>query len=257
MEVSALVYMDNMLKYAAALLGSLDKIGYHSTLVVGSMSPENTQTLRKAFPHTNIDAINYPFVTKDLYYNKFYAYKALRTQERAILVDVDTMFLSRIDDYFDHDFDIGYTFRTTQDEGYPMLLVNTGVILVKSVARTKPFFEKWEKDTRAIREKRRPLKDYCTPYRACGEQEALVEMLGGKREFEKTIKNHLADRVPIVHEVDGIKLRGFYCQELNCISRVPTPETRVIHFKGIGKIGDKHWSQDIRTMFTNTYERYL
>jgi hypothetical protein len=73
------------------------------------------------------------------------AYYAFKSKERLIVADVDLMFLKRIDDAFNSDFDIAITVRKDRDKYY-----NTGLWFYRPTEGAKRFLDLWIKETERL-----------------------------------------------------------------------------------------------------------
>jgi hypothetical protein len=152
-------------------------------------------------------------------------YKALKTcegNERIVLLDSDMVVLKNMDKYFRENFDIGYTFKTSEDENLNWIL-NTGIILVNNLEKSLSFFELWKERVNYILSNQ-DLDNIAGRDWGAADQAALGEYLNikGYRDcFQDIIKENCC-------------FRGFKCCELNETRCVPISESlHIIHFKGL------------------------
>jgi hypothetical protein len=140
-----------------------------------------------------------------------------------LFIDCDTIMVKPIDEYWDLDFDIGYTKKTFEDENLKWP-INTGVILVKNVEKGKKFFEFWKNETNKI-------------------------LADGKLKYKASVGWGAADQAALGENIDkfeDIKFKAFRCCELNETRCVPIGEDlHIIHYKGLWhKVFSKEtWSE--------------
>lgn len=129
--------------------------------------------------------------------------------DRLLFIDCDTIMIKPIDDYFESDFDIGYTVKTFEDENLQWPL-NAGVMLIKNVEAARKFFRFWRSETNKIMSDGKLKAIASAAWGACDQA-----VLGENTDYE------------------GVKFKAFRCCELNECRCVPiTDDTHIIHLKG-------------------------
>ena len=131
------------------------------------------------------------------------------------------MVLQPIDKFFDDDYDVGYTYKSEEDEGIKWLL-NTGIILVNNRHKALDYFLRWKEQTiRILADKK--LNDAAVKGWGAADQGALGIDLGIKK----------SDDCDKIIKVGETLFKGFTCKELNetrCVTI--TGNLHVIHYKG-------------------------
>ncbi len=195
------------------------------TVLWQDVDPKTKEDLQKVFPEVDFQEINFDISSdkikrissKMLFWN--YAVSKFKG-EQLCLVDVDTLILKDIGDFFEEDFDILFTDK--KEEIFPL---NTGVMLCKG-EKSHIFFEKWMQTTIEI------LSDETLIHQAMstqypfggGDQMSfynLVEYTKEKSTFEVTIGDQ------------PIRLVSKPCALLNeTRSTIISPMTHIVHYKG-------------------------
>lgn len=137
-----------------------------------------------------------------------------------VLLDADTLVIRDFTEFFNKDFDIGFTYKTEESENLDWPL-NTGVILVKRNERSLAFFEKWAEYTNAIVSEGKKI-GLCQKNWGAIDQATMGMMLDtrDKNKYSKMIK------------VGDVKCQGFPCSILNETRCIHLTEAYIVHYKG-------------------------
>lgn len=150
--------------------------------------------------------------------------KALNTckdMDRVLFIDSDTAIIKKIDSFFDHDFDIAFTYKTRIEENlnWP---INTGVMLVNNSEKSRQFFEYWKNEINRI------LKDNVANELCEKEWGAVDQAVLGKYLDLKNIEDPLINIIK-----NDVSFKGFECQYLNETISIPmNDKIHIIHYKG-------------------------
>ncbi len=179
--------------------------------------------------------------------------QALRRQrdgETLVLLDVDTLVIRDLAAVLaGDDWDVVFTWK---DERF---VLNTGVLVCRTGAGSRAFFQAWRERTLAIlsdTERYRLANDVRQPYGA-SDQMALHELLGfqlGRAEYLAKVG------------AEQVRLKGVPCAVLNETNSSPITEaTHVIHYKGgwqpILLDGRRFTAQRSRAACDEMYRLYL
>jgi len=139
----------------------------------------------------------------------------------SIFLDVDTIVLRNPERFFAADFDIGFTYKDTEVQGFHWPL-NSGVVLAKLNSRARGFLGIWRDRTDEL------IAD-------SGKAAALRKLWGG--EDQSSLGSMLGTRLREDYaaglNVCGARLQGFRCSYLNEVSCAPiTDALHIIHYKG-------------------------
>jgi hypothetical protein len=173
------------------------------------------------------------------------ALKTVKNGEKILFIDADTVLLKKIDNYFEKDFDIGYTYYKDHSTPYGETSftpngfnrINTGVMLVKKSIKVVEFFIEYAKLTNEFLINGSPYKKEFGAF----DQDALVWFL-----CNGNLKN-ISHPKAIYKE---IVFFGFKCNELNECESVPlSTNTHIIHYKGGWRkiIPDGDWDSVLKT----------
>jgi hypothetical protein len=154
--------------------------------------------------------------------------------DEIVLLDADTVVIRNFGEFFNKDFDVGYTYKTEESENLNWPL-NTGVILVKRNERSLSFFDKWTEYTNSIVSEGRKI-GLCSKNWGAVDQASLGMMLNtrDKNKYSQIIK------------VGDVKCQGFPCKILNETRCVSLTDAYIVHYKG--------WMQKV--IDTGKYNQY-
>lgn len=234
------IYSNTHLSMLGALIESIDKLyGNLSKIYVyyNNVSEDWIKKVKISYPYVETiyydvysGAQNTPY--KSSLFNFFpntisptrklsFWYKALENikDNKIAFVDADMVVLRKIDNFIDGTFDIGYTYKTDEDENLKWLL-NTGIILVNDSKKCLPFFKYWRDESDIVLNNQ---KDNTTAEREWGaiDQSILGKYLNISYDSNKYINKN------------GIIFKGFKCKNLNETRCTPIhDQLYVIHYKG-------------------------
>jgi lipopolysaccharide biosynthesis glycosyltransferase len=137
--------------------------------------------------------------------------------KKFVFIDCDMLVLKSFDNLFNENFNIGYTYKTCEDEGLQYLL-NTGITLYKDCPLS--FFYYWKCLTDEI-QSNLELNQIARQKWGAADQAALADIIGGR--------DLIGDK--IIYD-KGVGFKGFPCKLINetrCTAI--TDETHVIHYK--------------------------
>lgn len=127
--------------------------------------------------------------------------------EEIVFLDCDLIFLKRIDDAFNHDFDVAYTYR---DNGVPL---NGGVVFLRNNKYARGFIRMWTDVNEAMYNGRIQMKPYVDKY--CGINQSAFGYLLETEDLDCDI-----EALPCsIYNACGDKWRDL------------DPDTRIIHIK--------------------------
>jgi len=191
------------------------------------------------------------------------ALKTIKNGEKIIFLDADTILVKNIDNYFEKDYDIGYTYykdhftpygdTSFTPKGYNR--INTGVLLVNKSEKVVEFLLEYAMLTNEFLRNGSPFSKEFGAY----DQDALIWLLCNGN------LNNISHPQTRYKE---IKLFGFKCSELNeCESVQLSKNTHIVHYKGGWRkiIPKGNWDSVINTpreeknsreLYNIWYEKY-
>ena len=132
---------------------------------------------------------------------------SLKEGEHVVFLDCDLIFLKPIEDAFNHDFDVAYTYR---DNGVPL---NGGVVFLRNNKYARAFIKQWTHVNEAMYSGTMPMKPYVDKY--CGINQSALGYLLEEGDLDCDI-----EALPCsIYNACGDKWRSL------------DPDTRIIHIK--------------------------
>jgi hypothetical protein len=160
------------------------------------------------------------------------ALEAVPDGHGVVLIDCDTLVCRPIDQFFDWQFDVAFTWK---EDGYPL---NSGVMLGRAGRRLRRFLTEWEQLTQKILGDSRLMRR-ATALAGGADQYSLAQLVSRNEEPTSFLASSRDERA---REYDGsisrcfdgeaVELLGLNAKYLNETRSCPiTPETHVIHYK--------------------------
>lgn len=156
----------------------------------------------------------------------------MEVKTKLVLMDADTLVAQPIEEVFNHQFDVGYTYR---DNGERYLL-NTGVMFFRVSEHARKWAADWIKLTNEALNTRGRVRLW-----GGGDQAALGKMLGGDEMYKIEDRGVLQASAL---KADGNIYRGFPCAVYNQVNCAPLSLAKLIHYKGgwLDVLSGKGWS---------------
>jgi len=239
MTIIIFCYGENYYKYylSACLQSILDIYGDTVNIIlnISKVSNSSINYIKKKIPWVKIingmvidDKSHEDMAAQKIKKGWLTSIKSIKNGQRILFIDADTVLIKNIDNFFNTEFDIGYTYyenhltpygdSTFTSNGYNR--INTGVLLVKYSSNVKRFLVEYANKTNYFLNNESPFKKEFGAF----DQDAFAWFLCNGD------LNHLSH--PINH-YNGLRFYGFTCKELNECESVPiSDKTHIIHYKG-------------------------